>query len=123
MIGMDATTGKRLDGDAHLRQSIAKILSTPIGTRVGRRDFGSLLTELVDQPANPAGRIRIYAATALALQRWEPRLKVTRVALEQTGPGAFNVIVEGNRTDGAQPNLRTRITVPLASSSGLPVYA
>jgi phage baseplate assembly protein W len=123
MNGMDARTGKPLEGEDHLRQSIADILTTPIGTRIGRRDYGSLLADLIDQPANPAGRIRLYAATALALLRWEPRIALTRVALEQTGPGAFNVIVEGRRTDVARPNVRTRITVPLASRGGLTVYA
>ncbi|WP_313539745.1 GPW/gp25 family protein [Sphingomonas sp.] len=120
---MNAATGKPLEGEAHLAQSVARILSTPIGSRVGRRDFGSLLPELVDQPANPASRIRIFAATALALKRWEPRIKVTRVALEQPQPGVAIVVVEGTRTDSPRATLRTRLTVPLASRGGLTVYA
>jgi uncharacterized protein len=120
---MDAATGKPLEGDAHLAQSVRRILSTPIGTRVGRRDFGSLLPELVDQPANAASRIRIFAATALALKRWEPRIRVTRVALEQPEPGKATVIVEGTRTDQPRAAARTRITVPLASRGGLNVTA
>ncbi len=123
MRGMNAATGKPLEGEAHLAQSVARILSTPIGSRVGRRDFGSLLPELVDQPANPASRIRIFAATALALKRWEPRIKVTRVALEQPQPGVAIVVVEGTRTDSPRATLRTRLTVPLASRGGLTVYA
>lgn len=123
MIGMDVASGKLLEGEAHLRQSIADILSTPIGTRVGRREYGSLLPELIDQPVNEAGKIRLFAATALALLRWEPRINVTRVGLEQTGPGSFSIVVEGRRTDAPQPNLFTRLTVPLASRSGLTVFA
>ncbi|PVX30964.1 GPW/gp25 family protein [Sphingomonas pokkalii] len=123
MKGMDAATGKPIEGEAHLAQSVACILTTPIGTRVGRREFGSLLPDLVDQPANPASRIRIFAATALALRRWEPRIKVTRVGLEQPRPGEGIILVEGTRTDRPRANLRTRITVPLASRSGLTVYA
>jgi len=123
MTGMDARTGRPLEGEDHLRQSIADILATPIGTRVARRDYGSLLPELIDQPANAAGRIRLYAATALALLRWEPRIALTRVSVAQTGAGAFEVTLEGRRTDAARPNIRTRLTVPLASASGLTVYA
>ncbi|MET3723450.1 GPW/gp25 family protein [Sphingomonas trueperi] len=123
MRGMDAATGKPLEGDAHLAQSIGRILSTPIGTRVGRRDFGSLIPELIDQPANPALRIRIFAATALALKRWEPRIRVTRVALEQPEPGRAIVIVDGVRTDLPGAAARTRITAPLATRSGLTVTA
>lgn len=123
MRGMNAATGKPIEGDAHLAQSVARILSTPIGARVARRDFGSLLPDLIDQPANPASRIRIFAATALALKRWEPRIKVTRVALEKPEPGKAIVIVEGTRTDSPRTTLRTRLTVPLASRGGLTVYA
>src|SRR3546814_11426604 len=85
MSGMDRNTGAALHGDAHLRQSVATILSTPIGTRVGRRDFGSLLPELIDQPMTSANILRLYAATAVALSRWEDRLRLRRVSLS---PGA-----------------------------------
>ena len=50
MIGVDASTGRALDGMQHLGQSIGDILMTPMGSRVMRRDYGSLLTELIDQP-------------------------------------------------------------------------
>lgn len=81
MIGINRFTGQALDGIDHLRQSIIDILSTPLGSRVMRRDFGSLLPSLVDQPDNAATRLRVYAATAAALIRWEPRLRLTRVAM------------------------------------------
>lgn len=123
MNGMNATTGKPLSGVDHLRQSIADILSTPIGTRIGRRDYGSLLPELIDQPANPATRIRIYAATALALLRWEPRLRVTRVQLNQRGTSSFEIQIDGIRTDASRLNFFTRITVPLVAAGALPVFA
>ncbi len=123
MIGMDATTGKLLDGVAHIRQSIANILSTPIGSRVARRDYGSLLPELVDQPMNALGRMRLMAATALAIQRWEPRIKLSAVAIQQTGPAAFSAVLDGQRTDVAGPNARARLIVPLPSSGSLTVYA
>lgn len=123
MNGMNAVTGKPISGVDHLRQSIADILSTPIGTRIGRRDYGSLLPELIDQPANPAARVRIYAATALALLRWEPRLRVTRVQLMQRGISSFEIQIDGIRTDAPRPNLFTRVTVPLVAAGALPVFA
>lgn len=54
MNGMDATTGKPLSGDAHLAQSVADILTTPIGSRVMRRSYGSLIPSLIDAPINAA---------------------------------------------------------------------
>ena len=41
--GMHRTTGAGLSGIEHLRQSIADILTTPLGTRLQRRTYGSLL--------------------------------------------------------------------------------
>lgn len=120
MIGMDATTGKRLDGDAHLAQSIGDILTTPIGSRVLRRDYGSALFELIDQPMNALGRLRVFAAVADALRRWEPRLRITRIALTgQDGAvlagGAFGLLLEGVRTDDPAPTALTRFSIPLTN--------
>ncbi len=114
MIGMDATTGKFIDGDAHLAQSIGDILSTPIGTRVGRRDYGSALTELLDAPLTALLRLRVFAATAVALARWEPRLRLTRVGLvASAGDGSATLKIEGERTDGPSPNSLVALTIPL----------
>ena len=79
MPGTNAETGKELTGLAHLRQSVRDILTTPIGTRVMRREYGSRLMQLVDSPLTPAGLTEIYAAAAEALGRWEPRLRVERI--------------------------------------------
>ncbi len=79
MAGMSATTGRTLRGYDHLRQSVRDILTTRIGTRVMRRDYGSRLPDLVDAPLNAEGRLDLYVATAEALARWEPRLDLDRV--------------------------------------------
>jgi phage baseplate assembly protein gpV len=47
-----------LDGDAHLVQSCEDIVTTPLGTRVMRRDYGCLLAEL-DRPLNRATPARL----------------------------------------------------------------
>jgi phage baseplate assembly protein W len=79
MRGTNARTGKILSGLAHLRQSIRDILTTPLGSRVMRRNYGSRLFDLVDNPLNEQTLVELFAATAEALIRWEPRLQVTRV--------------------------------------------
>ncbi|MCS6520867.1 hypothetical protein NYA10_29720, partial [Burkholderia thailandensis] len=63
MIGMNARTGRAIAGQAHIEQSVADILFTPLGTRVMRRDYGSLLPELIDGPVNPLMRMRVMAAS------------------------------------------------------------
>lgn len=81
MIGMDRSTGALVAGTEHLAQSIGVILSTPLGSRIARRDFGSQLPDLIDAPANPATLVLLYAAAAAALIRWEPRIELQRVTL------------------------------------------
>lgn len=114
MLGMHRTTGQPLDGDAHLRQSIGDILMTPIGSRVMRRDYCSLLPELIDQPLNGATLLRIYAATALALMRWEPRIRLSAVRMQIGDGGTVMLDIEGVRTDrGAGPKETVVLTIPL----------
>ncbi|MFB9149523.1 GPW/gp25 family protein [Roseovarius ramblicola] len=91
MNGIDATTGKRLSGLDHLRQSIRDILTTPIGTRVMRRDYGSRLYQIVDAPLNAATRLDLFTATAEALATWEPRIEVDEVSATQ--PAAGRVLI------------------------------
>ena len=82
MTGMSRTTGKGLGGFDHLRQSIEDILTTPVGSRVHRRDYGSNLLRLVDRPINNSLVADLVAATAEALDRWEPRLKLEQVIID-----------------------------------------
>jgi phage baseplate assembly protein W len=114
-MGMDARTGKALSGDAHLTQSIADILSTPIGTRIMRRPYGSRLPDLIDAPANAATRVQLYAATATALVRWEPRITLKRVALSVVDAMAGRWLLDlvGTRSDtGEAVDLSVPVTLP-----------
>jgi len=114
VTGLSSSTARRLGAEAHLAQSVADILTTPIGSRVMRRDYGSLLPELIDQPANGGTRVRLYGATAIALMRWEPRLRLSRIQLSATAePGTYLLDLEGQRTDVPRPSERTRLTIPL----------
>lgn len=94
-IGMGRATGRPLAGLDHLRQSIADILTTPIGSRVMRRDYGSALPELIDAPISPETVIDLYQATAEALARWEPRFRLARVQVAQAAPGHVVLHLEG----------------------------
>ena len=79
MIGMDRRTGLPLSGIEHLRQSIEDILSTPLGSRRMRPEYGSKLRRFVDLPVTGGWRSAVQAEVARALGRWEPRLKLERV--------------------------------------------
>ncbi|WP_227690656.1 GPW/gp25 family protein [Sphingopyxis yananensis] len=111
---MNRYTGAPLDGLAHIEQSVADILSTAIGSHVGLRDYGSLLPDRIDHPFSAAGVLHLYAATAVALGRWEKRLRLRRVQLNAGDrPSAAVLIIDADRTDTAASNSRIRLTVPV----------
>ena len=93
IAGMSRTTGRSLEGLGHVRQSVQDILTTPLGTRVGRRDYGSRLPSLIDSPITEETRIEIYASVADALGKWEPRLEVIRVRVDAAAAGQMNVFL------------------------------
>jgi len=126
MNGMNATTGQAIDGNAHLAQSIIDILSTPIGARVMRRDYGSLLFDLVDQPINAALPMLMRAAAALAIRKWEPRLALRKIRIASDAPallaaGSLTISIEGDRTDLPAPNARVSLSIPIRLGGAVPL--
>lgn len=114
MAGMSRLSGMLLTGLDHIWQSITDILCTPIGTRVGRRDYGSLIPDLIDQPMTAANILRIYAATAVAISRHEDRIRLRRVGIAAGDrPGAAVLTIIADRTDVAPVNARVRLVLPL----------
>lgn len=97
---MSRNTGQRLTEDEHIRQSVADILTTPIGSRVERRPYGSIIPDLIDHPYNPANRLRLMSATVMAIQRWEPRLAVTTVTVDQDSAGRIAVVMQAVKRRG-----------------------
>ena len=114
MAGMSRTTGAVIDGLDSIEQSMADILGTPIGTRVGRREYGSLVPELIDQPMTGPNILRIYAASALAITRWEDRVRLRRVTLTAgSRPGAATLNIDADRTDAAPAASRINLALSL----------
>lgn len=95
MNGTSALNGARLEGIDHLRQSIRDILTTPIGSRVMRREYGSRLFQLIDAPMNRSTLLNIYAATAEAIARWEPRFRLQKVVAASASPGQIVLDMTG----------------------------
>ena len=91
MRGINIQDGRAIGGMAHLRQSIRDILSTPLGSRVLRRDYGSRLFSLVDRPFSSSLRLEVIAAPAEAIAAWEPRVEVVSVTVARIGAGHLEV--------------------------------
>jgi len=113
--GMNKSTGLALTDSEHISQSITDILTTPIGSRVMRREYGSEIFKLLDAPMNGTTKLRIMAATVMAIINWEPRVKVTAMGMDITYGGQMVLSVEYERQDGTRT--KNNVDVNLGASS------
>ena len=102
MTGISRATGRMLTRRDHIRQSIDDILTTPIGSRLMRRNYGSFLPQLVDHPATGANRLRLIAATAQAIMKWEPRTRVSRIAIRFNAQGRCEISIARRDTHSTE---------------------
>ncbi|AMH08980.1 GPW/gp25 family protein [Klebsiella aerogenes] len=97
--GMNRNTGLAISDIEHISESMRDILLTPVGSRVMRREYGSLLSVLIDMPQNSALRLQIMVACYSAIQKWEPRIRLTAISFETGEAGEMYVDITGARTD------------------------
>ncbi|MCA7012073.1 GPW/gp25 family protein [Dickeya dadantii] len=94
-------TGTLTDAD-QLWQSVRDILTTPLASRVMRRDYGSLIPDLLDAPQNAVTRLQLMSAAVIALARWEPRISLNAVDIRYSASGAVDVALSGLITETMQ---------------------
>lgn len=94
MSGLSRHTLRMLGETEHLVQSIEDILTTPVGTRVLRRAYGSDIPSLIDRPQNTETIVDVVMATAEALERWEPRVDVARVEITDARAGYMAMAIQ-----------------------------
>ncbi len=93
---MNINTGADISEINHLRQSISNILTTPIGSRVMRRDYGSNLFNKIDHPVNGELIAEIYLDIVESLFIWEPRFELDQVAVQNIQNGKITIDLEGS---------------------------
>lgn len=114
--GMNYTTGTVVDDADHIRQSVRDILTTPLGSRLMRRDYGSEIFALIDQPQNGATRLRLMAAAVTALLRWEPRIQINSVDLGVAAVGGgLTITIDYTRRDTNRRNGQLTVTTGTTS--------
>jgi len=96
---MNRNTGRAITDAEHIRQSVGDILRTPVGSRVMRRDYGSLLSAMIDQPQTPALELQIKVACYMAILKWEPRITLTSITTERQFDGKMIVNLTGQLKD------------------------
>ncbi|HBA8284312.1 TPA: hypothetical protein J1088_003154 [Escherichia coli] len=90
---------------------LAVILRTPVGSRVMRRDYGSLLASMIDQPQTPALELQIKVACYMAVLKWEPRVTLSSVTTARSFDGRMTVTLTGQHNDTGQP---LSLTIPVS---------
>ena len=93
---MNITTGTDISEINHLKQSISNILTTPIGSRTMRRDYGSNLFNKIDHPVNGELIAEIYLDIVESLFIWEPRFELDQVAVQNIENGKITIDLEGS---------------------------
>jgi len=97
MAGVNATTGKVLDGFDHVIQSVDKILNTPQGARVMREWFGNPGLKLLGKNMTEDTIILWFNTVYMLIEIFEPRLRVIGFAVEdldRLGFAEFRMDVE-----------------------------
>jgi hypothetical protein len=91
-----------------IRQSIRIILETPQGSDPLRPEFGSNIYQYIDRPIDRA-RPHLVREAVRAIRRWEPRVTVVRVQVEQgDGPAHVLIRIEFRLADGALASAEVR---------------
>lgn len=93
---IDPVSGTVVNELEDIRNSIADILRTPVGTRVMRRGYGSHIFDLVDGPGSHAWSLAVLSAAAEAITRWEPRVRVLsgNVAVHADGSAEIRTVLD-----------------------------
>ncbi|EHO5192881.1 GPW/gp25 family protein [Salmonella enterica] len=95
-------TGTLNDAD-QLWNSVNDILLTPLASRIMRRDYGSLIPDLIDAPENPTTRLQCMSAAVIALTRWEPRIALNSIDIRWLKNGRAEAELSGIITENMQP--------------------
>jgi len=97
--GINRRNGQTINSLEHLKQSLHDILTTPIGSRVMRRDYGSVLPFLADQPMNARTLMQMRAAIVHCLSKWERRVTPTSIYIKGSIYTGVDITIEYKTND------------------------
>ncbi|BBU85202.1 baseplate assembly protein [Escherichia coli] len=110
--GMNPDGTGNLNDMEHLKQSVRDILITPLASRVMRREYGSLVPDLIDEPMNNTTRLQCMSAAVIvpSLTRWEPRIALDAIDVVWKAGGRAGVTLSGTVMQTMQ-NVELTITL------------
>lgn len=85
-----------VEDEEDIRQSLHIILSTRVGERVMRPDFGTDLHNLVYHNMDLTARTQLRAAIERAVLYWEPRITLNKVSFDMSEErsGKLSILLE-----------------------------
>ena len=101
--GMNPNGTGTLNDTDQLWNSVKDILTTPLASRVMRRDYGSLVPVLIAEPQNDATRLQCMSAGVIALARWETRIALNTIDIRWSNDGRAVAELSGIITRSMQP--------------------
>ena len=108
-----------IDKEDNVAQSIRLILSTALGERQMRFEFGSDLPRLIFEPITSSTLVEIQEAARVALRDWEPRIRVRSVVAEPDPDLASKVNLTISY-EISQTNNRRNLVFPFFLQEGRP---
>lgn len=103
---MSRYNGSEISELEHIRQSLEDIATTPIGSRLMCREYGTLLASLMDQPIGQALYLKIYSTLYSAYVRWEDRIEISQISVAELNKGQLILDVTGFlETNGNEVNM------------------
>lgn len=97
--GVNRSTGRILQGWAHVEQSMQVIFMTPFHERILRRWVGSMVPHILGELMTPRIITRFHWAMGVSIDLWEPNYRIQTVyfmgdALHSWSPQTFDVAGE-----------------------------
>lgn len=80
---MSRYNGSELTEFEHILQSLEDIATTPMGSRVMRKEYGTVLADLIDQPISEVLYLKIYSTLYSAYVRWEDRIDISQIRVAE----------------------------------------
>lgn len=95
--------GHTITEDEHIKQSMLDIALTAKGTRVMRRNYGTILVPKIDAPMNDEYRMMLMSSLMIAFAEFEPRVEVRKinVHIEDAGKPTISLEAVKKRTGEA----------------------
>lgn len=92
---MSRHNGSVLSEKEQIQQSLEDISTTPIGSRIYRREYGTQLADLIDQPISSGLYLKIYSTLYVAYSRWEDRIEISQMQVVEIKDGQLILDIDG----------------------------